>query len=73
MPAVKETRVSFVAITSKPRLVKLLITPEGEETFSAAGWHHAAIHYRVKVELGGVAGAVAPLWQSNRKTLTFGS
>jgi len=60
-PAVKETRVSFVATTSKPRLVKLLITPEGKETFSAAGWRHASIHYRVKVEFGGVAGAVAPL------------
>jgi hypothetical protein len=56
-----ETKVSYVAATPKPRLVKLAIKPEGEETFSAAGAQHKATRYAVKVELGGVAGVVAPI------------
>jgi len=56
-----ETKVSYVAATPKPRLVKLSIKPEGEETFSAAGAQHKATRYAVKVELGGVAGVVAPI------------
>jgi len=56
-----ETKVSYVAATPKPRLVKLSIKPEGEETFWAAGDQHKATRYVVKVELGGVAGVVAPI------------
>jgi hypothetical protein len=56
-----ETKVSYVAATPKPRLVKLSIKPEGEETFSVAGDQHRATRYDVKVELGGVAGVVAPV------------
>lgn len=59
-PGAAETKVSYVAATPKPRLVKLAITPQGEETFRAGGVPHKATHYAVKVELGGVAGAVAP-------------
>src|SRR5438067_487359 len=36
-PHAPETKVSYVAATPKPRLVKLSIKPEGEETFWAAG------------------------------------
>ena len=60
-PDAKETKVSFVAANPKPRLVKLAITPQGEDTFSAAGWRHGARRYVVKVELGGLTGIVAPL------------
>lgn len=56
-----ETKVPYLAATPKPRIVKLAITPEGEETFSAAGAPHKATRYRVKVDLGGVTGVVAPL------------
>jgi hypothetical protein len=56
-----ETKVSYVAATPKPRLVKLAIKPEGEETFWAAGARHRAMRWDVKVELGGVTGVVAPL------------
>ena len=55
-----ETKVSYVAATPKPRLVKLAITPQGEETFWAAGARHRATHYGLKVELGGLTGVVAP-------------
>jgi hypothetical protein len=56
-----ETKLSYVAATPKPRLVKLAISPQGEETFWAAGARHSATRYNVKVEIGGLAGAVAPL------------
>jgi hypothetical protein len=60
-PDATETKLSFLAATPKPRLVKLVIRPQDRETFSAAGWRHRARRYVVKVELGGIAGVVAPL------------
>jgi hypothetical protein len=53
--------VSMVAATPKARLVKLAITPQGEEPFSVGGSSRKATHYVVKVEIGGAAGLVAPL------------
>ncbi len=53
--------VSMVAATPKPRLVKLAISPQGEEPFSVGGSSRNATHYIVKVEIGGAAGLVAPL------------
>ena len=56
-----QTKVSMVAATPKPRLVKLAITPQGEEPFSVGGSSRKATHYVVKVEIGGAAGLVAPV------------
>jgi len=56
-----ETKVSYLAATPKPRLVKLSIKPGGEETFFAAGDRRRAMRFDIKVELGGVAGLVAPV------------
>jgi hypothetical protein len=53
--------MSFVAATPKPRLVKLEATSAGEEPFAIAGATRKAIHYVVKVKLGGVTGLLAPL------------
>ena len=55
------TEVSMVVATPKPRLVKLAIAAQGTEPFSLAGSSHEAVHYVVKIEIGGVAGVVAPL------------
>jgi hypothetical protein len=41
--------------------VKLTIRPHGQDTLKTAGLPHRARHYVLKVELGGVAGLVAPL------------
>jgi hypothetical protein len=60
-PNTKETKVSYVGAAPKPRLVHLSITPKGEETFSVAGARHKATIFVVKVELGGIAGMIAPL------------
>jgi hypothetical protein len=54
--------VSFVAATPKPRLVKLNVTAAGSDPFSIAGSPRTATHYVVKVDLGGVAGIVGPLF-----------
>ncbi len=60
-PDVKETTLSYVAATPKPRLVKLSIKPAGEDTFRVAGVPHKATRFNVRVELGGIAGMIAPL------------
>lgn len=64
-PDTPETKVSMVVATPKPRLVKLAISPRGEEPFSIAGSPRKAMHYDIKIELGGVAGVVAPLIGKN--------
>jgi hypothetical protein len=51
----------MVVATPKPRLVKVAISPRGEEPFSLAGSHRKAMRFNLKIELGGVAGVVAPL------------
>jgi hypothetical protein len=56
-----ETKLSYMAATPKPRLVKLSLVPTGDETFSVAGVHHKATRFRVKVELGGMTGMLAPM------------
>jgi hypothetical protein len=60
-PDAPETKVSLLVATPKPRLVKLAISSRGEEPFSVVGSPRKAIHYEIKIELGGVAGVVAPL------------
>ena len=57
----QEKTVSMLVAAPKPRLVKLTISNRGEETCSVAGAARKAIHYEIKIELGGVAGVVAPL------------
>jgi hypothetical protein len=51
----------MIVATPKPRLVKLAISPKDEQTFSLAGFERKAQRYEIKIELGGVAGAVAPM------------
>jgi hypothetical protein len=55
------TTVSMVVATPKPRLVKLVITNVGDDKCFVAGTSRKAIHYDIKIDLGGVAGVVAPL------------
>ena len=60
-PSVPRTTVSMVATTPKPRVVKLAIIPRGEEPFTIGRFHHKAMHFAVKVEIGGLTGFVARL------------
>lgn len=60
-PTAPPTRLSMVAPTSKPRLVHLLLAGEGEDPIVIAGVRRKAANFRIKIELGGVSGMVAPI------------
>ncbi len=60
-PDTASTTVSMLVATPKPRLVKLVITPAGVEPFSVGRASYRATRFNVKVEIGGLAGLVAPL------------
>jgi hypothetical protein len=53
--------VSLVAATPKPRVVKVTMAVGGTEPFSIAGSARKATHYVLKIDIGGLAGLVAPL------------
>jgi hypothetical protein len=56
-----ETKLSFVAPTAKPRLITVSVKPAGEVPFSLGGTSRKAVDYVLHVELGGLAGMIAPL------------
>jgi hypothetical protein len=60
-PAAPPTRLSMIAPTAKPRLVHLLLAGEGEDPLTIAGIRRKATNFRIKIELGGVTGLVAPI------------
>jgi hypothetical protein len=60
-PGSRQRTVSLLAATPKPRLVSLVISEEGEAKFLAGGAVHKAKQYRIKVEIGGILGILAPL------------
>ncbi len=61
LPSTPETKLSFVAPTEKPRLIRLSIKPAGEVPFLIGGTRRKAIDYVVHVELGGLTGVIAPM------------
>ncbi len=56
-----ETKVSMIVTTPKPRLVTLAISPQAPAAFSVAGFSHKALTWQIRIELGGLAGIVAPV------------
>jgi hypothetical protein len=54
-------QLSMVVATPKPRVVKLSIRSQGTEPFFIGGSKREATDYDIKVDIGGVAGVVAPL------------
>lgn len=60
-PGQLPVNASIVVATPKPRLVKLAINRQGEETFTLGDSKLAATHYDIKLEIGGIAGTIAPL------------
>ncbi len=61
LPQASPVTVSMVLATPKPRLIKLFFTPSGEESFTVGGSPRKATRIEIKIDLGGVAGVVAPL------------
>ena len=59
-PDAPPTSFSLIVATPKPRLVRLAIVSKGREPGRAAA-AEAALHYVLKVEIGGIAGTLAPL------------
>jgi hypothetical protein len=55
-----ETKLSYLVATPKPKLIKLSVTTGADEPFFVAGRRHLATHFIVKIELGGLAGLIAP-------------
>jgi len=53
--------LSYVAATPKPRLVKLAVSAAAPERFSTGQRGRSAVHYVLKVEVGGISGVIAPL------------
>jgi hypothetical protein len=60
-PETARTTWSLVVASPKPRLVRLVVSPAGEESFATGGWRRAATRFLVKIDIPGIAGAVAPL------------
>ena len=60
-PGSNEMKAAMVVTTPKPRIVGLAISAQGEDTFVLGGDKRKATHYIVKIEIGGVAGLVAPV------------
>ena len=56
-----QIEVPMVVAGPKPRLVKVVVNAHGTEPFSLGGFNREAVHYVAKVDLGGVAGVVAPM------------
>ena len=60
-PSVPQTTVSFVAASTRPRVVKWNILPGPEKTIKVGLITHKTQQYIVKTKIEGIAGAVAPL------------
>ncbi len=54
-------QVSMIVATPKPRIVKLTLSLQGKEPFTLVGSRREALHYVIKVEIGGLTGLIAPL------------
>jgi hypothetical protein len=61
LPRGAAVTLPFVAATPKPRLVKLEIGPPTEESFTVGRATYKAAHWILKVEIGGLKGAIAPI------------
>lgn len=60
-PAATQTDLSFVAVSDKPRLVKLQIVPGTEKSVAVGPLTYKAQHYVAHIKIPGVAGVAAPL------------
>jgi hypothetical protein len=60
-PNTSQAKFSMVVAAPKPRVVKLAISPDGDDALSIQGTRLEAKRYLMKIEIGGVAGVVAPM------------
>ncbi|MFZ1159469.1 MAG: hypothetical protein WAO10_16915 [Candidatus Sulfotelmatobacter sp.] len=60
-PGATQAEFSMLVAAPKPRVVKLMITADGTEPFSLVGSGREGSRYAVKVDIGGLAGVIAPI------------
>jgi hypothetical protein len=60
-PAQSQTTVTVIAGEPKPRLVKVMITPEGKAPFLVGRSKREGIEFDLKPHIEGAAGVIAPL------------
>jgi hypothetical protein len=60
-PDAPKIEFPYLSPSVKPRLVKLAVTADGKEPFKLSGLRYNALKYDVKVDIGGIAGVVAPM------------
>jgi len=60
-PNAKPFRVGMLVPVGGGRLIRLLISPEGEQPFQTTGQTVKATVFRIHPELGGIVGLIAPL------------
>jgi hypothetical protein len=66
-----ELKVSYLAADPNPRIVQFSIKRAGEERVEIGGVARQAAQFDVHIEIGGVAGAVAPIVGKQPADLTF--
>jgi hypothetical protein len=60
-PKTPKTTLSMIAFTPRPLLVKLDVTPSGEEAFTLGHEKREAQHYVIKVDIEGLKGILATI------------
>ncbi|MGA7629845.1 MAG: hypothetical protein WCB11_03705 [Terriglobales bacterium] len=61
-PGTSKPAVSLLVTTPKPRIVRVNITPTGtKDPFWIGNSKYDAVHYVLKIDIGGIVGKVAPL------------
>ena len=63
--------VQMVAFTPEPRLLKMELTPQGEETVRLGKVTTTVARYLVKLELGGLTGLIAPVLGKQPPDLSY--
>jgi hypothetical protein len=56
-----EFKLSMIVATPKPRAIKLDILRQGQQSFRIAGTSRKADVFRLRPEIGGIAGVIAPI------------
>jgi hypothetical protein len=54
-------KVSYLVADPNPRIVQLSITRDGEDRIEVGGASRRAARFNVHIEIGGIAGAIAPI------------
>ena len=61
VPDAGETNIAMIVSTPKPRIVRLHIFAQSPVSFDLAGVARQAHAYEIKIDIGGIAGVIAPI------------